>query len=229
MKSDLRSNNRSNASPGLLKVARKNLGERNRVALFQRFQQFDMLSRCTIPVRLVLVADEPDTLKARLDRRMRRGQAIIAGQRGNSGMDRLVELVILKPFAVRVQAHHPVVQGANLGYLLVRGIEAGETSGKGLERDQHIEHVADVSRTELMDDPTSPGNKVDQSLAGEEFQRLSQRRPGHAKRLAKLAFVNPRSGFQDAFDDHIADALDKIVVQRMPHHWKDRVLVHSGL
>ena len=144
-------------------------------------------------------------------------------------MDRLVELVILKPSAISVQPHHSVVQSANTGDLLVRGIAAGETTGQGLKRDQHIEHVADVPRTEAMNNFAPAGNEVDQSFTRQEFQRFPKRRPGDAKRLAELAFVDSRSGFEDAFNDHIADALDEIVVQRVPHHRKDRVLVHSRL
>ena len=229
MKSDAHSNNRSHAGPSLLKMAGQDLGKRNVVALFQGFHHLDMLSGGSIPISRSLVAYEPYPLKAGLDRPVRRSQAIIAGQRGNSGMDRLVELVVFEASAVSIQAHHPVVQDANTGYLLVRGVEAGETTGQSLKCNQHIKHVANVPRTEAMNDSAPAGNKVDQPFARQEFQRFPKRRPGDTKRLAELAFVNPRSGFEHAFNDHIADALDEIVVQRVPHHWKDRLLVHSGL
>ena len=67
-----------------------------------------------------------------------------------------------------------------------------------------------------------PGNELDQALARQNLERLAQRRPRHAERLAELALVDPGAGGELALDHQLADPVDDLVVQRAAIERLDR-------
>lgn len=143
-------------------------------------------------------------------------------------MDRLIAAVVLEAIASRVERHHFFVDVSQSGNLDVSSIAASQAPTERFEGAQDIQHVANVMRGELADDCASSGDELDQAFTCQIFERLAQRCTRHPQRFAELPFVNAGQRRKLPFDNHVAYALDKIVVQRASGQRNDTAVRGGG-
>src|SRR5689334_764701 len=87
----------ADALPGLVEMARQDLGEARGVARLERGDHRLVLVDRGLPLDRALVADEADALEARLDRLVAARQEVVVGQARDRAVDRLVALVVVEP------------------------------------------------------------------------------------------------------------------------------------
>jgi len=71
----------------------------------------------------------------------------------------------------------------------------------------------DILRAEAFHHRSAARHQFDQTLTGKIFDRFAQRRAGNPELFAKLALMQTRARLKVTLDDHVAQVIDKRIMQ----------------
>jgi hypothetical protein len=144
------------------------------------------------------------------ERRVGGGENAVAGKLHNLVVSLVIELEILMALAFAEMAFHALVEAAQRLEIRRRHALHGKFAGDALETTHYLEELADFLSGDFRDTGPAVGQQLDQSLGGQDLERLAHRCPRDSELLAERAFGDPLAGAQLAFDNHVAQLVDGV-------------------